>query len=400
MERPLTILEHFVFDRTEHHVEIVWKDSDPLFKASDIGKVLGLKKIRNSIAGFDATEKEAHTVGTPGGPQEVLMLTEDGLVKLILRSRKPVAQPLMKWVIHVIKKIQRAGHYENQELRKALERAKESEEEAKESEQKAKRALKDTEKNIEATVRAAEHHSLMQAFQMKHIVYFGRIREIDGKMLVKIGATKDVVTTFNIRHPKDYGPIKLIAAFQCQTNRQLEYYLLHHNIIEQFRYKEPVKLDGGRSNEVVLVDKNEFEKMLRITKGYITKFPNAWSVADELQGMREDIQNLTLNFASKTEDNTRPSKKRSRTKGPGNCPGCNMKISPTAQFCVECAQEFRPKKFQVTKDELHDLVWVQKLPFTKIGKKFGVSDNAVRKRCKKLGVEILRRKKGYRSKKK
>lgn len=70
MERPLTILEHFVFDRTEHHVEIVWKDGDPLFRASDIGKVLGLKKVRNTIANFDDSEKEAHTVGTPGGPQQ------------------------------------------------------------------------------------------------------------------------------------------------------------------------------------------------------------------------------------------------------------------------------------------------------------------------------------------
>jgi len=46
----------------------------------------------------------------------------------------------------------------------------------------------------------------------------------------------------------------------------------------------------------------------------------------------------------------------------------------------------QPKKFEVTKEELEDLIFVQKMPFTKIGKKFGVSDNAVRKRAKRLGI--------------
>jgi len=60
-----------------HNAHIIYnEDDDPLFRASDIGKVLGIKKIRNSISDFDEIEKVARTVGTLGGDQEMIYLTE------------------------------------------------------------------------------------------------------------------------------------------------------------------------------------------------------------------------------------------------------------------------------------------------------------------------------------
>lgn len=53
-------------------------------------------------------------------------------------------------------------------------------------------------------------------------------------------------------------------------------------------------------------------------------------------------------------------------------------------------------KFEVSKKELAELV--KEKPFTEIGKMFGVSDNAVRKRCKKLEIEIPKNRRGYWSK--
>jgi len=44
------------------------------------------------------------------------------------------------------------------------------------------------------------------------------------------------------------------------------------------------------------------------------------------------------------------------------------------------------KKFEVTKEELESLVAEHSL--LKIGEMFGVSDNAIRKRCKKLGIDV------------
>jgi hypothetical protein len=45
----------------------------------------------------------------------------------------------------------------------------------------------------------------------------------------------------------------------------------------------------------------------------------------------------------------------------------------------------RKKKFEVTKEELQELVW--SMSSIAVGKKFGVSGKAIEKRCKKLGVD-------------
>jgi hypothetical protein len=54
-------------------------------------------------------------------------------------------------------------------------------------------------------------------------------------------------------------------------------------------------------------------------------------------------------------------------------------------------------RFDVSKEELQKLVL--EMPFSAIGKKFGVSDNAIRKRCKKLGIPIPKNGRGYWTKK-
>jgi hypothetical protein len=50
----------------------------------------------------------------------------------------------------------------------------------------------------------------------------------------------------------------------------------------------------------------------------------------------------------------------------------------------------QPKKFEVSKEELEDLIFTQRMPFTQIGKKFGVTDNSIRKRAKRLGIDLNR----------
>ena len=50
------------------------------------------------------------------------------------------------------------------------------------------------------------------------------------------------------------------------------------------------------------------------------------------------------------------------------------------------------RKFEISKEELEKLI--KEIPMTKIGKMFGVSDNAVKKRAKLLGIELQDRR-GY-----
>jgi ribosomal protein L40E len=65
------------------------------------------------------------------------------------------------------------------------------------------------------------------------------------------------------------------------------------------------------------------------------------------------------------------------------CPQCGGQKSPQADLCSNCSSS-HALRFDVTREELKDLIY--KLPFTKIGEQFGVSDNAIRKRCLKFGL--------------
>jgi hypothetical protein len=65
--------------------------------------------------------------------------------------------------------------------------------------------------------------------------------------------------------------------------------------------------------------------------------------------------------------------------------GSNKYCGDCRDVTVKLIHESR-MKFDPTFDELHRQVCIDKIPFTTLGKEYGVSDNAVRKRCIKLGI--------------
>lgn len=75
------------------------------------------------------------------------------------------------------------------------------------------------------------------------------------------------------------------------------------------------------------------------------------------------------------------------------CIDCGSTISKMSTRCRACAMKIEGRKkvkFDVSKDELEKLIWEEKLPYTKIGEMFGVSDNAIKKRAKKFGIKLRR----------
>ena len=65
------------------------------------------------------------------------------------------------------------------------------------------------------------------------------------------------------------------------------------------------------------------------------------------------------------------------------CKKCGVEISSKAIYCVNCYREQTTEKYpdkeQLTKD-------IKQLGFCGTGRKYGVSDNAIRKYCKKIGL--------------
>ena len=66
------------------------------------------------------------------------------------------------------------------------------------------------------------------------------------------------------------------------------------------------------------------------------------------------------------------------------CCDCGTEISKGSTRCFKCESVRRKKELPVTREELKQLI--RTTPFTKIGEKYGVSDNAIRKWCDKYNL--------------
>lgn len=130
-------LSRFVYEDRE--VRVVEKNGEPWFVAADVCSCLDidtsvavngqLRKNRNGeivrSGGLDEDEKDTHIVSTPGGDQELLVVSEPGLYALIFKSRVPEAKAFKRWVTHeVLPSIRKTGSYS---LRPATKPATETE---------------------------------------------------------------------------------------------------------------------------------------------------------------------------------------------------------------------------------------------------------------------------------
>ncbi len=100
------------FDLQGHEVRVITVDGEPWWVAADVAAVLQIARVHSAVRGLDEDEKGTHTMRTPGGDQQLSIISESGLYSLILRSRKPDAKRFRRWVTHeVLPIIRRTGRY-------------------------------------------------------------------------------------------------------------------------------------------------------------------------------------------------------------------------------------------------------------------------------------------------
>lgn len=98
----------FIYD--EHPVRVVDIAGNPWFVASDVLTILEVD--RTSLRRLDDDEKGVDSIHTPGGEQQVNVVSEAGLYSLILGSRKPEARMFKRFVTHdILPSIRRHGGY-------------------------------------------------------------------------------------------------------------------------------------------------------------------------------------------------------------------------------------------------------------------------------------------------
>lgn len=93
-------------------VRTIVKDGEPWWVLADVCRVLEIANHKNVSARLDLDEKGVHLMDTPGGNQNMTIINESGLYKVILRSDKPEAKKFTRWVTHeVLPAIHKTGSY-------------------------------------------------------------------------------------------------------------------------------------------------------------------------------------------------------------------------------------------------------------------------------------------------
>lgn len=227
----------------KHEINIQGTFEDPLFQANQIGRLLGIKNIRELIRDFGEDERQSLKTKTLGGPQELCFLTELGLYKLLSHSRKPLAVTFQKWIINAAKEIRVTGKY-NQKKENLVDK-----------------------KMIEQRYAIKAHEVFLNCFDQKNVVYIIKLQEKEGsQFVIKIGHTQNIKErVLNITCSYNTtGPPLLLDVFEVMDNCKCEKSIRGDEFIKRFMYSDKVKKSNEPSRETYMVSTEVYEEFVKI----------------------------------------------------------------------------------------------------------------------------------------
>ena len=111
----------------EKNIRVVGSYDEPWFVAKDICNILELKNITETMKIIPEKWRSSEKLNTFGGEQNMIIINEAGLYKLIMRSNKPVAQKFQEVVCEeILPTLRKKGEYQ---IKSILDKNKKLEEE-------------------------------------------------------------------------------------------------------------------------------------------------------------------------------------------------------------------------------------------------------------------------------
>ena len=103
-------LNVFAFD--SQAVRVVMVDGQPWFVGKDVAEVLGYTDTVNAIKQHCKGVVKRHPLSTPGGTQELRIISEPDMLRLSVGSKLPAAERFERWVFEeVLPSIRKTGAY-------------------------------------------------------------------------------------------------------------------------------------------------------------------------------------------------------------------------------------------------------------------------------------------------
>jgi prophage antirepressor-like protein len=115
MELINQIDETICFDK--NNIRVIGSYNEPWFVAKDICNILELKDVSNALLNIPDKWKDTKVIRTLGGNQDMRIINEGGLYKLIMRSNKKIAQKFQEFVCEeILPSIRKTGEYKMQKI--------------------------------------------------------------------------------------------------------------------------------------------------------------------------------------------------------------------------------------------------------------------------------------------
>lgn len=276
----MDILKAFNLLDKIYEITIKGTFEDPLFHAKQIGNLLEIINIRNSILDFTDDERVVHEFYSLGGIQKTIFLTEIGLYKLLGRSRKPIAHTFQKWMINIIKDIRINGMY------------------------KLKEENEVDKKLITHNYELITHKNLIKAFDQRNIIYLCRLKYLDDKIIVKIGSSQNIKERISsMNNQFDNIEIILLDIIEVNNYRKFEKYLHNNNFIKSCLYPL-IKRDSSESKETYLVSDDELKEFIKIINEDKKKYQDIDSKEIEELKLKQneiELEKIKIKEASELE---------------------------------------------------------------------------------------------------
>ena len=257
----MEVLEAFICGDVEHQIKCIRSNDNTYFDPHDLSKILGISRVRASIETFDNEEKVKLSVHTRGGNQIRHFLTELGVYRLILKSRKPVAESFKKWVCRLVQ------NHKNELIDRLSTRVKEMENQIANI-GSMNDQLKHTCFTLKETEELQRHTTLINAYSGKNrpVVYIGKIKDVDvdaKTMLIKVGSTK-CVSKRSSELGKTFGSIRFFHIIESDRFREFEEFLQEHPTIKKSIFRDPIHNGHCSNREVFLMNHQEIDVLINI----------------------------------------------------------------------------------------------------------------------------------------
>lgn len=107
---------------SSYEIRFVWHDNEWWAVAKDLAEALGYRMASDMTRHLDDEEKGTHIVRTPGGNQEMTIISETGIYEAIFNSRREEAKEFKVWVKRVLKELRQQSGLEGFQVFRMLDK--------------------------------------------------------------------------------------------------------------------------------------------------------------------------------------------------------------------------------------------------------------------------------------